>query len=422
MEGVELEVRPAALQAIARKALKRKTGARGLRSILEQVLLDLMYELPSLQNVQKVVVDENDRYRRWPSPGHYADAPKVAGGHCNLAACFAGKSARSGRHVPSPAVPGSLALFYGPFCPPHLAPRRRLSVFLEIFATGPHVLVLVQPRRTSPEIVRPQTLPLLPLRDVVVFPAHGHSAVRGAPEVIKALEAAMEAGKSILLVAQKNRRQGRAGPRTSTRSAVHRTSCRCSSCPTARSRCWSKARSAPASRARRRTDGEYLFAPMSPLPVDDGRVERGRGDAPRDAGAVRPVREAQQEDSAGDPDVAGRHRRRRAAGRHHRRAPAAEARAEAGDPRDHFDVGKRLEKLLTQLETELDILQVEKRIRGRVKRQMEKSQREYYLNEQVKAIQKELGEGEEGADLEEMEKKIKAAGMPKEAEAKAMAS
>jgi len=71
------------------------------------------------------------------------------------------------------------------------------------------------------------------------------------------------------------------------------------------------------------------------------------------------------------------------------------------------------------LETELDILQVEKRIRGRVKRQMEKSQREYYLNEQVKAIQKELGEGEEGADLEEMDKKIKLAGMPKEALAKA---
>ncbi len=62
---------------------------------------------------------------------------------------------------------------------------------------------------------------------------------------------------------------------------------------------------------------------------------------------------------------------------------------------------------------------MEKRIRGRVKRQMEKSQREYYLNEQVKAIQKELGEGEEWADLEEMEKKVKAAGMTKEAVAKA---
>jgi ATP-dependent Lon protease len=84
-----------------------------------------------------------------------------------------------------------------------------------------------------------------------------------------------------------------------------------------------------------------------------------------------------------------------------------------------FDVAKRHEHLLGQLEGELDILQVEKRIRGRVKRQMEKSQREYYLNEQVKAIQKELGEGEEGADLEELEKKIVAAKMPKEASEKA---
>jgi len=84
-----------------------------------------------------------------------------------------------------------------------------------------------------------------------------------------------------------------------------------------------------------------------------------------------------------------------------------------------FDVRKRLEHLLGLLEAELDIMQVEKRIRGRVKRQMEKSQREYYLNEQVKAIQKELGEGEDGADIEEIEKKIKAAHMPKEARAKA---
>src|ERR1700744_435877 len=84
-----------------------------------------------------------------------------------------------------------------------------------------------------------------------------------------------------------------------------------------------------------------------------------------------------------------------------------------------FDVKTRLEHLLSQLETEIDILQVEKRIRGRVKRQMEKSQREYYLNEQVKAIQKELGEGEDGADLEELEKRITAARMPKEAKKKA---
>ena len=85
---------------------------------------------------------------------------------------------------------------------------------------------------------------------------------------------------------------------------------------------------------------------------------------------------------------------------------------------DMFLVARRLEKLLELLEHEVDILQVEKRIRGRVKRQMEKSQREYYLNEQVKAIQKELGDGEEGADLEELDKKIKAARMPKDARKK----
>jgi ATP-dependent Lon protease len=85
---------------------------------------------------------------------------------------------------------------------------------------------------------------------------------------------------------------------------------------------------------------------------------------------------------------------------------------------ENFDVPLRLEQLLGLLETEIDILQVEKRIRGRVKRQMEKSQREYYLNEQVKAIQKELGETEEGAEIDELEKKIKAAHMPKDAKAK----
>jgi ATP-dependent Lon protease len=74
--------------------------------------------------------------------------------------------------------------------------------------------------------------------------------------------------------------------------------------------------------------------------------------------------------------------------------------------------------LLHLMESEIDILQVEKRIRGRVKRQMEKSQREYYLNEQVKAIQKELGEHDENADMDELEARIKNAGMTKEALAK----
>ena len=86
---------------------------------------------------------------------------------------------------------------------------------------------------------------------------------------------------------------------------------------------------------------------------------------------------------------------------------------------DLADVKARLENLYEQLEREVDILNVDKRIRGRVKRQMEKNQRDFYLNEQVKAIQKELGEGEDGADIEEIDKKIKAAKMPVEARKKA---
>ncbi len=83
-----------------------------------------------------------------------------------------------------------------------------------------------------------------------------------------------------------------------------------------------------------------------------------------------------------------------------------------------FSVAERLEHLLRLMEGEIDILQVEKRIRGRVKRQMEKTQREYYLNEQVKAIQKELGEQDENAEMDELEKRIQDAHMPKEALAK----
>ncbi|MET0280931.1 MAG: endopeptidase La [Steroidobacteraceae bacterium] len=87
-----------------------------------------------------------------------------------------------------------------------------------------------------------------------------------------------------------------------------------------------------------------------------------------------------------------------------------------------LDVRKRLEHVLVAIEGEMDVLQIEKRIRGRVKSQMEKSQREYYLNEQMKAIQKELGEMEDGGnEIQELEQKIAKAGMPKEARDKATA-
>jgi ATP-dependent Lon protease len=89
---------------------------------------------------------------------------------------------------------------------------------------------------------------------------------------------------------------------------------------------------------------------------------------------------------------------------------------------ESLPIPQRLERLMSALETEIDLLQVEKRVRGRVKRQMEKSQREYYLNEQMKAIQKELGElGNELPETEQLAKNIEEAGMPEEAKTKALA-
>ena len=78
MEGVDLEIRPAALQAIAKKALARKTGARGLRSILEISLIDTMYELPNLSNVEKVVVDESTIEENKPPLLVYREEAKKA--------------------------------------------------------------------------------------------------------------------------------------------------------------------------------------------------------------------------------------------------------------------------------------------------------------------------------------------------------
>ena len=79
MENVELEVRLPALSAIAKKALERKTGARGMRSIMEHALLDTMYELPGMENVEKVVVDEATITGDTPPLLIYADQPKVSG-------------------------------------------------------------------------------------------------------------------------------------------------------------------------------------------------------------------------------------------------------------------------------------------------------------------------------------------------------
>ncbi len=260
-------------------------------------------------------------------------------------------------------------------------------------------------------------LPLLPLRDVVVFPHMVIPLFVGRPKSIKALEGAMEAGKSILLVAQKSAAKDDPvaedlyeigcvsnilqmlklpdgtvkvlveGVQRAQITAIHDL----------RSHFMADVEMIPAAEAE---SHEIEAMRRALIAQFDQYVKLNKKIPPEILASLAGI-----EDAGRLADTIAAH------------LPLKiEQKQEILEISRVYD---RLERILGQVETELDILQVEKRIRGRVKRQMEKSQREYYLNEQVKAIQKELGEGEDGADMEEMEKKIKAAGMPKEAQDKA---
>ena len=260
-------------------------------------------------------------------------------------------------------------------------------------------------------------LPLLPLRDVVVFPHMVIPLFVGRPKSIKALETAMETGKSILLVAQKS--AAKDDPDTSDLYQIGCISNILQMLKLPDGTVKVLVEGAQRARVEAVTDHGTLFvADVTPVQTD----ERGG----HEVEAMRRAILAQFDQYVKlnkkiPPEIltslAGIEESGRLADTIAAHLPLKlELKQEI---LEIFAVAGRLEKLLGQLENELDIQQVEKRIRGRVKRQMEKSQREYYLNEQVKAIQKELGEGEGGADIDEMEKKIKAAGMSKEALAKA---
>ncbi len=262
-------------------------------------------------------------------------------------------------------------------------------------------------------------MPLLPLRDVVVFPHMVIPLFVGRPKSIKALETAMEAGKSILLVAQKSAAKDE--PETSDLYDIGCISNILQMLKLPDGTVKVLVEGTQRARIDRVEDRKSLFvAEVAPIPLN----ERGS----HEIEAMRRTILAQFDQYVKlnkkiPPEIltslAGIEEAGRLADTIAAHLPMKlELKQEI---LEMFNVDDRLDKLLGQLETELDILQVEKRIRGRVKRQMEKSQREYYLNEQVKAIQKELGEGEEGADIEEMEKKIKTAGLSKEALTKANA-
>ena len=261
------------------------------------------------------------------------------------------------------------------------------------------------------------TLPLLPLRDVVVFPHMVIPLFVGRPKSIKALETAMEAGKSILLVAQKSAAKDEPGAEDMYGTGTIANILQMLKLPDGTVKVLVEG----TQRAQILTIADlktHYGADATPVPVDA-----------EDATELEAMRRAMisqfdqyvKLNKKIPPEIltslAGIDEPGRLADTIAAHLPLKLEQKQ--EVLEMFEVRKRLEHLLALMETELDILQVEKRIRGRVKKQMEKSQREYYLNEQVKAIQKELGDLEEGADLDEMEKRIKTAHMPKEARVKA---
>jgi ATP-dependent Lon protease len=272
---------------------------------------------------------------------------------------------------------------------------------------------------TSTTFTEHTQLPLLPLRDVVVFPHMVIPLFVGRPKSIKALEAAMEQGKSIMLAAQKAAAKDEPSAEDIYEIGAVANILQMLKLPDGTVKVLVEG--AQRARIHHITDLDTHFVadltPVESEPGDESEVEAMR------RAIVQQFDQYVKLNKKIPPEIltslAGIDDAGRLADTIAAHLPLKLEQKQV--ILEIFNVAKRHEHLLGQLEGELDILQVEKRIRGRVKRQMEKSQREYYLNEQVKAIQKELGEGEEGADLEDLEKKIIAAKMPKEARDKAQA-
>lgn len=256
------------------------------------------------------------------------------------------------------------------------------------------------------------TLPLLPLRDVVVFPHMVIPLFVGRPRSIRALEAAMEGGKNIMLAAQKSASKDDPTPEDVYEIGCLATILQMLKLPDGTVKVLVEG--TQRARVLSIDDAESHFGadvmPVTPDEVSGAEVEAlRRAIVSQFETYVKLNKKIPPEilTSLSGIDEAGRLADTIAA-----HLPLKLEQKQ--EMLEVMDTAERLESLLAQLETEIDILQVEKRIRGRVKKQMEKSQRDYYLNEQVKAIQKELGEGEEGADIEELEKRIEAAQLPKE--------
>ncbi|MFT4046571.1 MAG: endopeptidase La [Solimonas sp.] len=268
-----------------------------------------------------------------------------------------------------------------------------------------------------------RTAPVLPLRDVVVFPHMAIPLFVGREKSIKALSAAMQDDKRILLVAQKTADTDEPRADDLYRVGTLASILQMLKLPDGTVKVLVEG----VHRARIgdfNFEGPYLTADCAQLPddklatTDDKEVDAATRSILAQFEAYAKLNKkipAELLPSLASMDSPGRLAD----------TIAAHLNLKLEDKQEVLEIDDaraRLEHVMRQLESEIDVLQIEKKIRTRVKQQMEKNQREYYLNEQMKAIQKELGENEDGpSEQEELASKIEKSGMHKEAKAKAVA-
>jgi ATP-dependent Lon protease len=270
------------------------------------------------------------------------------------------------------------------------------------------------------DTLKGEPLPVLPLRDIVVFPHMIVPLFVGREKSVRALEAVMKDDKQILLVAQKNAAQDDPGAEDLYEVGTISTVLQLLKLPdgTVKVLVEGGRRARIAGFRETQTHFEAFAEPVADVPVEGREAEAlarsvvgqfeqyvklNKKIAPEVLVSINQIDDANKL-----ADTVASHLNLKI--------------SEKQELLETIGVTGRLERVFAHMEGEIGVLQVEKRIRNRVKRQMEKTQREYYLNEQLKAIQKELGEGEDGKDeTAELEAKIKATKLSKDAREKALA-
>ena len=275
------------------------------------------------------------------------------------------------------------------------------------------------PRATSPRTSSAEPLAVLPLRDIVVFPHMIVPLFVGREKSVRALEAVMRDDKQILLVAQKNATQDDPGSDDIFRVGTVSTILQLLKLPDGTVKVLVEGGRRAEITKFADTDA-YFEAFVREMPDEDGDAKElealGRTVVSQFEQYIKLNKKIapevlvslnQIEEPSKLADTISAHLNLKI--------------AEKQELLEAAKINDRLERVFAHMESEIGVLQVEKRIRNRVKRQMEKTQREYYLNEQLKAIQKELGEGEDGKDeTAELEDRIKKTRFTKEAREKAM--